>query len=317
MSASDANARHDAAETVNSAPVGPPRDGIGRAAAARRVVATLLAVLLAALAGWFAWQVHMASPWTRDGVVRAYVVAIAPEVAGRIVSLPVAANQFVHRGDLLMGIDPTNYRIAVSLAEAALQQAKANADNAVHESARRQRLTDIAVSAEEQQTFATRAASARAEVQQAQANLDQARANIERTEIRAPVDGWVTNLSARLGDYATVGGLRISLVDAASFWIDGYFEETAIASIQAGDAATIKLMSHGEVLRGHVDSIARGIAVANAQPTQQGLAAVNPIFTWVRLAQRIPVRIHIDRVPESTILAAGMTATVQLTPQGR
>jgi len=279
------------------------------------VVVTILAVLLAAAAGWFAWRAYMASPWTRDGVVRAYVVTIAPEVAGRIVALPVSDNQFVHRGELLIGIDPTNYRIAVSLAEAALQQAQANAANAAHESQRRQRLTDIAVSAEEQQTFATRAATAAAQVQQAQANLDQARANLERTEIRAPANGWVTNLSARLGDYASVGALRVSVVDADSFWVDGYFEETAIASIQVGDAAMIKLMGHDEPLRGHVDSIARGIAVANAQPTQQGLAAVNPIFTWVRLAQRIPVRIHIDQVPASTTLSAGMTATVQLTTQ--
>lgn len=312
MSATEADQRLDTAKRM---PERLPGDGTSRASTARRVATTALAVLLAALAAWFAWQAYMASPWTRDGVVRAYVVTIAPEVAGRIVALPIADNQFVRQGELLLGIDPTNYRIAVSLAEAALLQAQANADNAVHESQRRQRLTDIAVSAEEQQTFATRAAMARAQVQQAQANLDQARANLERTEIRAPVDGWVTNLSARLGDYATVGALRISLVDAASFWVDGYFEETALASVREGDAATIKLMSHGEVLRGHVDSIARGIAVANAQPTQQGLATVNPIFTWVRLAQRIPVRIHIDDVPAATVLAAGMTATVQLTPQ--
>ena len=147
------------------------------------------------------------------------------------------------------------------------------------------------------------------------ANLDQARVNLERTQIRSPVNGWVTNLLAQLGDYATVGQNLISLVDADSFWIDGYFEETNLEPIQVGDPASIKLMGYSQIVRGHVGSIARGINVANAQPNGQGLANVNPIFTWVRLAQRIPVRIHIDQVPDGVVLAAGMTATVQIDPR--
>jgi multidrug resistance efflux pump len=141
--------------------------------------------------------------------------------------------------------------------------------------------------------------------------------NLERTEIRSPVNGWVTNLLAQLGDYANIGQNEISVVDADSFWIDGYFEETNLEPIQVGDPASIKLMGYSEIVRGHVGSIARGINVANAQPNGQGLANVNPIFTWVRLAQRIPVRIHIDQVPESVVLAAGMTATVQIDPRSR
>ena len=125
------------------------------------------------------------------------------------------------------------------------------------------------------------------------------------------------SLLAQLGDYANVGTSVISLVDADSFWIDGYFEETNVAPIRVGDPASIKLMGYSEVVRGHVDSIARGINVANAQPNGQGLANVNPIFTWVRLAQRIPVRIHIDQVPDGVVLAAGMTATVQIDPRPR
>jgi len=107
----------------------------------------------------------------------------------------------------------------------------------------------------------------------------------------------VTNLLAQLGDFVNVGVNSISLVDADSFWVDGYFEETSLAPIQVGDPAQIKLMGHDKIVRGHVDSIARAINVANAQPNSQGVATVNPIFTWVRLAQRIPVRIHIDEVP--------------------
>jgi len=278
---------------------------------------TLVALAGAGTLGWGMWDAYMGAPWTRDGTVRAYVVTMAPEVSGHIVELPVVDNQFVHKGDLLMVIDPTNYKIAVSLAEAAVQQAQVNAQNAEREAKRREQLTQLAVTKEEQQTFATSAVASQAQLQQAQANLDQARVNLERTEIRSPVNGWVTNLLAQLGDYANVGQNEISVVDADSFWVDGYFEETNLDRIQVGDPASVKLMGYHQIVRGHVGSIARGINVANAQPNGQGLANVNPIFTWVRLAQRIPVRIHIDQVPEGVVLSAGMTATVQIDPQPR
>ena len=258
----------------------------------------------------------MGAPWTRDGTVRAYVVTMAPEVAGRIVKLPVMDNQFVHKGDVLMVIDPTDYRIAVRLAEAAVKQAQANLQNAQSEARRRRNLLEQrAVSVEEKQTFDTRALDAEAQYQQARANLDQARVNLERTQIRSPVNGYVTNFLAQLGDYVSVGENQISLVDADSFWVDGYFEETNLNRIREGDPASIKLMGYSQIVRGHVDSIARGINVANAQPNKEGLATVNPIFTWVRLAQRIPVRIHLDQVPAGVVLAAGMTATVQIDPR--
>ena len=280
-------------------------------------VITLATIAVAGAFGGAMWGAYMGAPWTRDGTVRAYVVTMAPQVAGQIVELPVADNQFVHKGDLLMVIDPTNYRIAVSLADAAVQQAQANAQNAEREAKRRQELTTLAVTVEEKQTYATSAVAAQAQNQQAVANLDQAKVNLQRTEIRSPVNGWVTNLLTQLGDYANVGENVISLVDADSFWIDGYFEETNLEPIQVGDPASIKLMGYSQTIRGHVGSIARGINVANAQPNGQGLATVNPIFTWVRLAQRIPVRVHIDEVPEGVVLAAGMTATVQIDPRPR
>jgi len=157
--------------------------------------------------------------------------------------------------------------------------------------------------------------SALAIIAQATAQLDQARVNLERTRIVSPVNGYVTNLLAQLGDYANVGQNKISLVNADSFWVDGYFEETILGPVRVGDPAEIKLMGYDQILRGHVDSIARAINVANAQPNGQGVATVNPIFTWVRLAQRIPVRIHIDEVPQGVVLAAGMTATVHINPR--
>jgi multidrug resistance efflux pump len=281
----------------------------------RPLLITLVLLAVAGGLGWAMWDAYMGAPWTRDGTVRAYVVTMAPQVAGQIVQLPVADNQFVHKGDLLMVIDPTDYKIAVSLAEAAVQQAQANMQNVEREAQRRQELTSLAVTKEEKQTYESNAVVSQAQYQQAQANLDQARVNLERTEIRSPVNGWVTNLLAQLGDYANVGTNVISLVDADSFWVDGYFEETNLEPIRVGDPASVKLMGYSEIVRGHVDSIARGINVANAQPNGQGLANVNPIFTWVRLAQRIPVRVHIDQVPEGIVLSAGMTATVQIDPR--
>ncbi len=277
-----------------------------------RLLITLGTVAVAVLLGWAMWNAYMASPWTRDGTVRAYVVTIAPEVAGRIVQLPIIDNQLVHKGDLLMVIDPRDYAIAVDLAEAAVTQARANADNATLEASRRARLTTLETSEEEKQTFASNAQVAEANYQQAVAKLAQARVNLERTNIHSPVNGYVTNLLARLGDYANVGQARVSLVDADSYWVDGYFEETNLEAIQRCDPASIKLMGYREVVHGHVDSIARGINVPNALADQAGLASVNPIFTWVRLAQRVPVRIHIDQVPRGVRLIQGITATVEV-----
>ena len=294
---------------------------------------------------------------------------MAPEVAGRIVELHVRNNQIVHKGDLLIVIDPTNYRIAVSLAEAAVQQAQANVQNIEAQITVQQaqvsasqakveetqaaltfaeqqaaRYRDLAVKEVgtvqlEQQTASAlrqsqaalqnaqatlalaerqiaslkaQLASAEASVAQAMAQRNQAQVNLKRTQIHSPVNGWVTNLLAQLGDYATVGLNMISLVDADSFWVDAYFEETQLASIREGDPASIKLMGYSQIVRGEVASVARGINVPNAQPNPAGLATVNPIFTWVRLAQRVPVRIRIDQVPEGVRLVAGMTATVQV-----
>ena len=141
------------------------------------------------------------------------------------------------------------------------------------------------------------------------------RASISSARASArPVNGYVTNLSAQLGNYADVGSLQLSVVNSDSYWVDAYFEETALSRIQEGDAATVKLMGYTPLLRGRVQGLARGIDVPNAAPDASGLASVNPIFTFVRLAQRVPVRIHIDEVPDDIKLVAGMTATVQIEP---
>src|SRR5271156_1200988 len=291
----EAKLKNDAVERDRA--VIRPREELAPHAARRRlaiipILITAAVFLLAVASGWAMWRVYMEAPWTRDGTVRAYVVTMAPEVVGRIVELPVADNQFVHKGDLLMVIDPTDYAIAVRQGEAAVKRAKADWDNKQAESDRRQKLTDLAATEEEKQTYASSALGAQAAHQQALANLDQARVNLGRTKIYSPVNGYVTNLLAQLGDYASVGQRTISVVDTDSFWVDGYFEETSLGRIHDGDPATVKLLGYSQVVHGHVGGIARGINVPNVNPDSAGLASVNPIFTWVRLAQRVPVRIR-------------------------
>lgn len=296
---------------------GPPRTSQARLRG-RRLVPSLLtgiAVLAAAVMTWAMWQAYMASPWTRDATVRVYVVILAPEVAGRIVELPVADNQFVHKGDLLMVIDPTDYAIAVSSAQAQVDQAKVTMENNQSKAQRRQELSTLSTSVELKQDYTVAAIASAASYQSAVAQLAQAKVNLGRTQIVSPVNGWVTNLQAQLGDYATVGTKKISVVNADSFWVDGYFEETSILTIQDGDPVHIRLMGTRMPINGHVEGVSRAINVSNAQSDSAGLAQVNPVFTWVRLAQRIPVRIHLDDVPPNVRLVAGQTATVQIDPR--
>ncbi len=280
------------------------------------ILITLGTVVVAALLAWATWQVYMAAPWTRDGSVRAYVVTMAPEVAGRIVKLPVADNQFVHRGDVLFEIEPADYRIALESAQAQAKRDGAALDYARANEGRQATLKGEGwVSKNIYQQAASSLHQLEAAVAADQAAINKAQLDLSRVVVHSPVNGYVTNMLAQLGDYATVGQKLISLVDADSFWIDAYFEETGLGRIHDGDPTTVKLMGYSQLVRGHVGGVARGINIPNAQPDQAGLASVNPIFTWVRLAQRVPVRIHIDQVPDGVRLVAGMTATVQIDPQ--
>ena len=284
-----------------------------------RVTATLLMVGVACVLGVALWDVYMVSPWTRDGRVRAYVVDIAPEVAGTVVQLLVHDNEFVHKGDALFAIDPSRYRLSVAQAQAALSSANDTLRLRESDVRRRAGLTGV-VSAEEQEQFRSSSSQAQASVDTAQAQLDTARLNLQRSVVFAPATGYVTNLLLRVGDYATAGQPRLALIDADSFWVNGYFEETKLEHIAVGDRARVRLMGYRQLLDGHVDSIARGVNDQNGSANSQGLQDVDPIFTWVRLAQRIPVRVHIDHVPAGIVLAAGMTASVSLgdpSPQPR
>lgn len=280
-------------------------------AAAVRVALTLLAVVAAVVCIRALWLVYMVSPWTRDGRVRAYVVDVAPEVPGTVVEVPVRDNQLVRRGDVLFRIDPVRFRLAIAEAQAHLATAQEDLRLRLSDAKRRAGLSGI-VSAEEQERFASTAATARSTVDAAQAMLDVARLNLSRSTLYSPVNGYVTNLQLRAGDYVTAGAARIAVLDSDSFWVNGYFEETKLAGIHVGDPARIALMGFEPTLDGHVESIAAGISDQNGTPNGIGLQEVSPVFTWVRLAQRIPVRVGIDHVPPGVRLAAGMTCSVAL-----
>ncbi|HEY2132940.1 MAG TPA: HlyD family secretion protein [Acetobacteraceae bacterium] len=278
-----------------------------------RIATTLLMVGLTVMLAIGLWSAYMLAPWTRDGRVLAQVVNIAPEVSGTIVSLPVADNQFVHKGDVLFVIDPTRFRLAVEQAQASVDAARQQQQQRVADAKRRQGLNGV-VSAEEQETFANTAAVAGSNLAGALAALDVAKLNLQRSTLYAPVNGYVTQLRLRVGDYANAGQPRIAVVDSDSFWLTGYFEETKLHAIKVGDPARIKLMGYDTPLAGHVDSIGRGISDPNDASNSRGLPTVNPIFTWVRLAQRVPVRIAIDKVPDGIVLVAGLTASISIGP---
>ncbi|GJD49553.1 p-hydroxybenzoic acid efflux pump subunit AaeA [Methylobacterium crusticola] len=277
-----------------------------------RLLATALVLVLAALAALVVWEYYVTAPWTRDGRVRVQVASIAPQVSGQITELRVVDNQFVRRGDVLFVIDPYDFRIALDSARAEVENRAADLQVKRAQAARREALTTISTSIEEKQQFAGTAKQAEAAYASAQAQAAQAEINLRRTEVRSPVNGYVTNLLLRVGDYATAGTRSVSVIDADSYWIDGYFEETKMARIRVGDDAAAALMGYAEPIRGRVESITRGISTANAAPSTQGLPSVDPVYTWVRLAQRVPVRIRIEAVPRDMPLVAGMTATVSV-----
>jgi RND family efflux transporter MFP subunit len=280
----------------------------------RRFTNTAFVVVLALLIGWALWRYYLLSPWTRDGRVRAETVNVAAEIFGKVTELKVAENQFVHRGDVLFVIDPQEFKYALAKAEATMESRRQ--DMLIHETLanRRSQLSAEAISTEEQQTSESLAAQSKAAYDEAKAQYNLAKLNLERTVVRSPVNGYVDNLRLRIGDYAVVGQNKLTVIDSDSYWISGYFEETKIPHIHEGDPAAIKLMGVDQTLSGHVESISRGIADQNGSTDTQGLANVNPVFYWVRLAQRIPVRIHIDHVPEEVTLSAGMTCTVVVNP---
>ncbi|PTQ72099.1 HlyD family secretion protein [Pseudomonas sp. GV071] len=277
------------------------------------VLVSLLVFALALLILRTLWSHYMDAPWTRDGRVRADVINIAADVGGLVVEVAVADNQAVKQGDLLLRIDPEHFQLAVQQAEAEVAARKAALHRRQDNAQRRADMDEQVVSRESRDDASHMAAVALADYQSAQARLEAARLQLQRTEVRAPVDGYITNLNVYRGDFAQRGEATMALVDSHSFYINGYFEETRLPLIKVGDPAEMRMMS-GARLHGHVDSISRGIYDRDNPQSHELTADVNPTFNWVRLAQRVPVRIRIDSVPDGLLLAAGMTCTVVINP---
>jgi RND family efflux transporter MFP subunit len=231
-------------------------------------------------------------------------------VAGFVNDLRVNDNQFVRKGDILLILDQERYKQALEAADANVAARKAEMLMRQSEAARRLRLTEIAITEEAREDSQHMAALAVATYHQAVADRSTASLNLERTVIRAPVNGFVTNLTLVVGQYAAVGTKLMALIDSDSYRVEGYFEETKLPVIKPGGQVEIHLMSGGPALQGHVQSISHGITDRENANGPELLANVNPTFEWVRLAQRIPVRIHIDKVPGDTLVSAGMTCTV-------
>ncbi|CAA0101489.1 p-hydroxybenzoic acid efflux pump subunit AaeA [Starkeya nomas] len=281
-------------------------------ASAMRVLVTLLVVAAAGVVGWWLWDFYMRAPWTRDARVLANVVEVAPDVSGLVDQINVVDNQSVSKGDVLFVIDRQRFTLALQQAQASVAQVQQALKLAQDNADRDERLmtTDpSAISAVSAETSRTQASERQAALELAQAQLRTAELNLERSTVRAPVNGFVTNLTATVGDYATTGDGVLAVVDRDSFYVYAYFMETKLPAIAVGDTAEVRLMAGGTILRGTVQGVSR--AIANPTVTKGGLLpAVDPNFEWIQLAQRIPVRIAIDSVPPGVVLSAGMSATV-------
>jgi RND family efflux transporter MFP subunit len=279
-----------------------------------RFIVTLAVLAVASLVAWQLWVYYMEDPWTRDGRVRADTVELAPDVTGPVVQVFVQDNEPVHAGDPLFQVDPTRFILAIAQAKAAVAKAKAAMEDSERTASRYAALSNNAVSGLSRDETSSQAMEAQADYDQAQADLAVAQLNLTRTTVRATVNGIITNFSMRPGDYVSTGSPVLALVDTDSLYVDGYFEETKLRHIAVGDHAQINLLDGAPPISGHVSGLAAGITDAERIANPTLLADVNPTFTWVRLAQRVPVRIELDHVPAGTSLVAGMTCTVTIGP---
>jgi multidrug resistance efflux pump len=274
-----------------------------------RVGVTLITVAIALAAGWYLWQHYEVAPWTRDGRVKADVIQLAPDVGGQVTKVYVHDNQQVNAGDLLFEIDRDRFTLALRQAEAAEQSRRTALTQALKEARRNAQLGNL-VAQEVREQGDTHVDEARAALAQAIVAHDLAKLNLERTRVLAPVNGYVTNLDLHTGAYVTAGRPVMAMLDRDTFYVEGYFEETKLPRVHIGDPVDVKLMGESEMLSGRVQSFAGGIVDRDRSTGTNLLPNINPTFNWVRLAQRIPVRIALDPLPKEVRLVAGQTATV-------
>jgi multidrug resistance efflux pump len=274
-----------------------------------RLLITLAVAAFAVLVSRWMWTHYELAPWTRDGRVRADVVAVSPDEAGFVVSVAVVDNQVVRKGDPLFQLDRARYEIALRQALAAVARERAVLAEARREARRNESLGDV-VAFEAREQSEARVEEVAANLEQGLADVAAAQLNLQRTLVVAPVNGVVTNLELRPGDYFTAGREALALVDADSLYVDGYFEETQLPYIHVHDRVSVRLMGESRLLYGRVQSVAPAIYDRERTPTGDLVADINPTFSWVRLAQRVPVRILLDPGPVDVRLIAGRTATV-------
>ncbi|KJK14517.1 HlyD family secretion protein [Pseudomonas sp. 2(2015)] len=276
-----------------------------------RVVLTLLVVTLATVLVWQMVMYYMFAPWTRDGHIRADVIQIAPDVSGLIQQVEVRDNQVVKRGDVLFTIDQDRFHLALRQAQATLAERKETLAQAQREARRNRGLGNL-VAAEQLEESQSRQARAESALAEAQVAVDAAQLNLDRSVVRSPVDGYLNDRAPRAHEFVSAGRPVLSVVDSDSYHVDGYFEETKLAGIHIGQAVDIRVLGDNTRLSGRVQSIAAGIEDRDRSSGANLLPSVNPAFSWVRLAQRIPVRIAFDEVPADFRMIAGRTATVSI-----
>jgi RND family efflux transporter MFP subunit len=275
-----------------------------------RFAVTAVAVAIAAIVCWQLWVYYMLSPWTRDGRVRADVVPVAADVSGLVSDVFVHDNQRVKKGEPLFRIDQKRFELALQTAQAALASRQAALDQGQRDLARSKALATVAVTQQKYEQDQSSVAVQQAALDQAHADLDVAKLNLERSTVTAPVNGIVTNFGLLPGRYVTAGAPIMAIIDSDTFRVEGYFEETKLRNVHVGDRASVRLIGDPRVLTGHVESIASGIEDQSRSTSNDLLASVNPTFNWVRLAQRVPVRIKLDELPDDSRLVTGRTATV-------
>jgi multidrug resistance efflux pump len=272
--------------------------------------AVTAAVVAAALVGGRAlWTHYQVDPWTRDGRVRADVVQVAPDVSGLVTRVEAVNDQTVKAGQPLFHVDRERYALALRQADANVAAARATLFQARRELVRNRALGEL-VAAESTEQSASKVEQAEAALAQADAARDVAKLNLERTVVHAPTDGFLSDLTLRTGDYVTAGKPVLALIDSRSFRVEGYFEETKLSGLKIGMPVSVRIMGEPGVLKGHIQSIAAGIEDRDRVAGANLLPNVNPTFSWVRLAQRVPVRVALDQTPDDLRMIAGRTATV-------
>lgn len=277
-----------------------------------RFAITFSLFILAVFLGLKLWHNYMNTPWTRDGRIRADTIIISPDVSGLVEKVYVKDNQFVKKGDLLFQIDKKRFIEDITKLEALCKVQKVEYEMLKKQFDRRFMVNNDVISKEEHETALYKLEIAKANYDKNLSELNIAKLNLQRSSVISSEDGWVTNLVLKNGDFINRGENSLAIITDNSFWVYGYFEEHKIPLIKEGDLANIQPLGTDFILKGHVESIANGITDRDNDFGKRLLANVNPSFTWVRLAQRIPVRISIDEVPKDFTLRAGVTCTIQI-----